>query len=116
MHDKHFQLSTAELTAHLTDARKRTLELIEDLSDDQLMGPELDIVNPLQWELGHIGFFYEVFALKLLGNIPPIIPDADELYDSFLVAHDDRWHLPLPDRAATVDYMQMVLNLSLIHI
>ncbi len=29
----------------LKDARQRTLDLIVDLSDDQLMGPKLDIVN-----------------------------------------------------------------------
>ena len=29
----------------LKDARQRTLDLIVDLSDDQLMGPNLDIVN-----------------------------------------------------------------------
>jgi iron(II)-dependent oxidoreductase len=33
---------------------------------------------------------------------------ADALYDSISIAHDTRWDLPLPDLAATLDYMSEV--------
>jgi hypothetical protein len=36
-----------QLTDWVTDARRRTLELIADLDDSQLLGPRLAIVNPL---------------------------------------------------------------------
>ena len=34
-----------ELERSLRDARARTLTLVEDLDDDQLMGPRLSIIN-----------------------------------------------------------------------
>ena len=46
--------SVAELANWVSDARQRTLDLLADLSDAQLMGAKLDIVNPLLWEIGHI--------------------------------------------------------------
>ena len=49
------------LTAIIHDARARTLELVSDLTADQLIGPKLETVNPLRWEIGHVAYFYEYF-------------------------------------------------------
>jgi DinB superfamily len=38
----------------LSEARARTLDLIADLSDEQMIGPRLAIVNPLRWEIAHV--------------------------------------------------------------
>ncbi len=43
--NENFTLPSSALQTMLKDARQRTLDLIVDLSDDQLMGPKLDIVN-----------------------------------------------------------------------
>lgn len=94
----------------LKDARQRTLELVLDLGDDQLMGPRLDIVNPLLWEIGHVAFFHEIFVLRELGATDRLLEGAEELYDSFQVAHDLRWDLLLPDREKTLAYAQTVMN------
>jgi gamma-glutamyl hercynylcysteine S-oxide synthase len=94
----------------LREARQRTLELISDLSDEQLMGPMLPIVNPFQWEVGHIGWFQEHWLLNHFSGEPPIRADGDSLYDSMKVPHDDRWDLPLPTRAETLAYIQRVLD------
>jgi len=40
----------ALLAAWVRDARQRTLEVVADLSDEQLLGPQLRIVNPLLWD------------------------------------------------------------------
>ena len=47
----------AVLAAWVRDARQKTLEVVADLSDEQLMGPQLRIVNPLLWEIGHVTWF-----------------------------------------------------------
>ena len=88
----------------LKDARQRSLDLILDLGDDQLMGPRLDSVNPLLWEIGHVAFFHEIFVLRELGATDRLLEGAEELYDSFQVAHDLRWDLLLPDRKKTLAY------------
>jgi iron(II)-dependent oxidoreductase len=101
-------LSTAGLLEYLADARARTLELVHGLDASQLMGPRLDIVNPLLWEIGHVGWFHEYFALRRLDGGPPRLPDADALYNSSTVPHDARWELPLPTLQGTLDYMARV--------
>jgi len=94
----------------LRDAHRHTLALIEDLTDEQLMGPRLDIVNPLLWEIGHVAWFQEYWVLRHLNGGAPVLPHADALYDSAQVTHHTRWDLPLPPRAETLSYIQRVLD------
>ena len=98
----------ATLASRVEDARRRTLDLIADLSDEQLRGPRLAIINPLLWEIGHVAWFQEKWVLRHVGKQGPLRPDADVLYDSAAVAHDPRWDLPLPTRAETLHYMGQV--------
>lgn len=95
--------TAAEILACYEDARAHTLALIDDLDDGQLVVPHLQIVNPLLWEVGHVAWFQERFAL-CEGT------DADDLYNSSDVAHDTRWDLRLPSRRATLAYMAGVLD------
>ena len=44
---------------------------------------------------------------------PSILEGADALYDSAAVAHDTRWHLPLPTPAGLRRYMDDTLDLTL---
>jgi iron(II)-dependent oxidoreductase len=90
------------------ETRQRTFELVEDLKDDQMMGPRLAIVNPLLWEIGHQAWFQEKWVLRHAAHRQPIRPDADALYDSAAVPHDTRWDLPLPSRDETLRYMTTV--------
>jgi iron(II)-dependent oxidoreductase len=96
------------LAAWVRDARRRTLELIADLSDTQLLGPRLAILNPLLWEVGHVGWFQEKWVLRHANRRRPLRPDTDALYDSAAVAHDSRWDLPLPSREVTLSYLAQV--------
>jgi ergothioneine biosynthesis protein EgtB len=99
-----------ELVAWHRDARRRTLELVAALDDRQLMGPRLAIVNPMRWEVGHVAWFQEFWALRRARGESPIRADADSLYDSIKVAHDTRWDLPLPSMADTLAYAEAVLD------
>jgi len=107
---KYSSSSAPELIEALQEARQRTLELVDDLSDGQLMGPRLGIVNPLRWEIGHVAWFQEFWMLRHLGGLPPILNQGDSLYDSARVAHDTRWDLPLLSRTKTLEYMKEVLD------
>ncbi|HEY4747103.1 MAG TPA: DinB family protein, partial [Steroidobacteraceae bacterium] len=83
--------SAAELVAQLREARHRTRRLTEDLSSAELMGPRLDIVNPVLWEIGHVGWFHEYWTLRRVHGAAPILDRADTLWNSSTVAHDTRW-------------------------
>jgi iron(II)-dependent oxidoreductase len=100
--------SSAELIAMMADSRARTLDLIEGLESEQLLGPQLGIVNPLLWEIGHLAWFHEHFILRHLDNAAPVLNSADALYDSAAVHHDSRWSLPLPSLEDTLSYMRRV--------
>ena len=89
----------------LAEARSRTLALAADLRDDQLTVPKLEIINPILWELGHIAYFAEFWILRHVFGTSPMIANADALYDSAKVAHDDRWSLPLPSRRETLQFL-----------
>jgi iron(II)-dependent oxidoreductase len=101
--------SEAELVAQLRGVRHRTQRLTEDLSSAELMGPYLEIVNPVLWEIGHIAWFHEYWTLRHAARRVPLIERCDKLWDSSNVAHKTRWKLDLPDRAGTARYMADVL-------
>lgn len=98
------------LIANLKDSRVRTLALIDDLNSQQLIGPMLDTVNPLLWEIGHTAYFYEFWILRGLHGHESFLENADALYDSINIAHNDRWDLPLLTLEETKTYMQQVLD------
>jgi iron(II)-dependent oxidoreductase len=99
-----------ELAAELREARAHTSRLTEDLSERQLMGPMLPIVNPILWEIGHVGWFHEYWTLRQVHGQPPLLEHADLLWNSSTVAHDTRWSLDLPDRADVFQYLGDVLD------
>jgi iron(II)-dependent oxidoreductase len=102
--------TVAWLLSALREARQRTLGLVADLDDSQLLGPRLAVVNPLLWEIGHLAWFQEQWTLRVLRGEPPRLPQGDQLYDSAVVPHDTRWDLPLPGRAGTLAFMEAVLD------
>ena len=104
------RISATELVRLLKDARRRTLELVADLSDEQMIGPRLSIVNPPLWEIGHVAWTQEFWTLRHLGGGKPLVEGADALYNSTDVAHDTRWDLLLPSREQTLSYMETVLS------
>ncbi len=101
--------SAADLVAQLRETRLRTRRLTDNLSWPELMGPRLDIVNPVLWEIGHVGWFHEYWTLRHTHGHAPLIERGDRLWDSSNVPHATRWQLDLPDRAGTFGYMADVL-------
>src|SRR3972149_6179958 len=93
--------TVSDLMEMITEAQGIALNLVEDLTDEQMLGPRLPMVNPPLWEIGHVAWFQEKWVLRHLGKAKPIIPEADSLYDSACVPHDSRWELPPPSPRGT---------------
>jgi iron(II)-dependent oxidoreductase len=102
--------SIPDLSRALQEARARTLDLVADLSDEQMLGPHLDIVNPLRWEIAHVAWFQEYWVLRHLRGLKAVWDAGDQMYDSARIAHDTRWDLPLPSKGETLAYMQRILD------
>jgi iron(II)-dependent oxidoreductase len=106
-------IDPAHLERALLDARARTTQLTADLTGERLLGPQLAIVNPPLWEIGHLAWFQEWWCLRDGASGAPaasILPGADALYDSAKVAHPIRWSLPLPAIGETRAYGEEVLD------
>jgi iron(II)-dependent oxidoreductase len=106
-------IEPALLERELLASRARTVQLTADLAGERLLGPQLAIVNPPLWEIGHVAWFQEWWCLRDGASAAPgasILPGADALYDSAKVAHDTRWSLPLPAIGKTRDYGAEVLD------
>ncbi|MGH7772022.1 MAG: selenoneine synthase SenA [Candidatus Binatia bacterium] len=103
-------MSPGEIIALLKEARARTMDLVADLTDEQMIGPRLTIVNPPLWEIGHIAWTQEFWVLRHLRKQKPILEGGDALYNSTDVVHDTRWDLRLLSREETLKYMAKVLN------
>lgn len=103
-------IATDELADMMQSARQRTLELIDGLTQEQLIGPKLPIVNPMLWEIGHVAWFHEQFILRREYGAEPMLARGDDLYDSIAIAHDRRWDLPVYSLAEMKEYMARVLD------
>jgi len=101
--------SKSDLLQALSQTRERIEALVTSLSEDALDVPYHPGVNPPVWELGHSMFFYEIFVLQYLDGTPTWDPSMDELWDSFHMAHRDRWSTSLfPSRADTLAYADVI--------
>ena len=107
------QPGASTLCEMLHAARERTLAYAARLQADQWLGPYLKIVNPPLWELGHLAWFQEHWCLRYRpdGSLAESMrQDADALYNSALVPHAKRWHLPLPTSDQTLKYLRAVFD------
>jgi iron(II)-dependent oxidoreductase len=106
-------IEPARLERELLASRARTVQLTADLAGERLLGPQLVIVNPPLWEIGHVAWFQEWWCLRDGASGAPadsLLSGADQLYDSAKVAHDTRWSLPLPAIESTRAYGEEVLD------
>ncbi len=104
----------AELLAELENTHCRMLDLLADLTDEQLAVPYHRHINPPIWELGHSAFFYEYFLLRELDGGEARMPGYDDIWDSFEIQHRERWREGVvPAKAAAYDYYQSIIDETL---
>ncbi len=110
-----------ELADALQDARDYTLALFDCFAAAGLDAPgkvpQLAVVNPPLWELGHIAWFAEWFVLREAQSSDPtaaqrvsLLTKGDDWFDSNTVPHDARWTLGLPSAGALKTYCHEVLD------
>ncbi len=103
-------ISTDIIIEQLLDARKIELELLSDLSDEQMFGPKMHFVEPPIWEMGHVGWFQEYWILRNLYKENPLLRNSDSIYDSFNVSYKLRWDHLYPSKKESLDFITKVLE------
>ena len=104
------RLSGERLLVWMHDAHTILRALFEDLDDDQMIGPELETVNPPLWEVGHVAWFYERWVLRHFAGREALNARCDGFYDSAADIHSDRWVSCFPSRDSTREYLDAVFN------
>jgi iron(II)-dependent oxidoreductase len=96
------------LAADLTLYRRRTRQLIDPLSYDDIHRQQSEIMSPLVWDVGHVGNFEELWLLRELDGRAPHDPVYDQMYNPFDNPRWTRGDLPLLDRDDAVEYSDEV--------
>ncbi len=83
------------LADRLIEARRRTLELVEPLDDEQLNTVYSPLLSPLGWDLGHIANFEELWLVERIGGLPALDGSLGRLYDAIENPRLARNELPI---------------------
>ncbi len=75
----------------LERARRRTLGLVDRLSEDDQRAQVSPLMSPSVWDLAHIGNYEELWLLRAIDGRAAIDPDLDDLYNAF---EHPRWERP----------------------
>ncbi len=104
--------TAASLADALLDARSVELQLLDGLTDAQMLGTRAHFLEPPIWEMGHVGWFQEYWILRYLDGRAPLLPGSDAIYDAFNVPYTERWDHRYPSRRQTAEYISAVLDQS----
>ena len=84
------------IAERLGEARRRTLDLIEPLDDEQLNHAYgAPLLSPLAWDLGHIANFEELWLVQTVGGREPLHGDLGRFYDAIENPRKTRGELPI---------------------
>ena len=91
----------------LESARRRSLDLLEPLSEADLLRQHSPLMSPLVWDLAHVGNYEEQW---LLGSLAAArcAPYLDDVYDAFAHPRRERPKLPLLQPAPARAYVAQV--------
>ncbi len=97
----------------MEEARRRTLQLVAPLSDEQLNRVYSPILSPLAWDLGHIANFEELWLVQRIADREPLHGDLGRLYDAIENPRATRNELPILRGADLRAYLEDVRTRSL---
>jgi gamma-glutamyl hercynylcysteine S-oxide synthase len=89
----------------LDDARRRTLALVADVTDDDLDRVHDPLMSPLVWDLGHIAAFEDLWLAQRTGGLAPLRADLADVYDAAETPRADRADLPHLRRDEALEFM-----------
>ena len=103
----------AEVAEQLGAARRRMLELLAPLDDDDLCRQHSELMSPLVWDLAHCAHFEELWLVRALGGRGSADPKLDDLYNAFAHERSERATLELLTPAEARRFCEDVRGRSL---
>jgi len=109
LYDPHPPTST--LAQWLEESNGITRQILASLTPEECLVPQFDILNPPLWEFGHLTWFHEFWVHRDgQESKPSIMKDADYLFNSSEMSHQDRWSTPMPSLDSLLDYNYRVIG------
>jgi iron(II)-dependent oxidoreductase len=87
-------LTEEQAVEALQEARRRTLSLVESISDRDLERVHSTLMSPLVWDLGHIAAFEDLWLNHRFGGLPLLREGLADIYDAFETPRAGRGELP----------------------
>ena len=94
-----------QIVARLEEARTRTLQLVEPLTDEDLRVQHDPLMSPIIWDLGHIAHFEELWLVRNLEG-PIEFSEMPGIYNPFENPRRVRGRLQLP----TLDECRVLMS------
>jgi iron(II)-dependent oxidoreductase len=102
------------VAAGLDGARRRSLGLLDPVSEADLVAQHSLLMSPLVWDLAHVGHYEELWLLRAVAHTAPMVPEHDDIYDAFRHPRRERSRLatlgPTEARAHIADVRGRVLD------
>jgi EgtB-related family protein len=93
------------LAQWLEESNGITRQILASLTAEEYLVPQLNILNPPLWEFGHLTWFHEFWVHRDgQESKPSIMKDADYLFNSSEMSHQDRWSTLMPSLDSLLDY------------
>ena len=99
------------LAQWLEESNGITRQILSHVSVEDQIVPQLNILNPPLWELGHLTWFHEFWVHRDgQESNPSFMKSADYLFNSSEMAHQDRWSTPMPSLDKLLEYNHSVIK------
>ena len=92
----------------LQDVRERTLALVAPFSHAELERVQHPLMSPLDWDLGHIAAYEDLWLVHRHGGEPLLRGDLADLYDAFETPRAARGDIPFLRGDDVFDYLAAV--------
>jgi hypothetical protein len=104
-------LNAALLDSWLESTNRLTRSILENMRPGDESVAFDAILNPPYWEFGHLTWFHEFWVHRGgQASNPPLLGDADYLFNSSEIAHWDRWAIPIPPLDVLLEYNARVIQ------
>ncbi|MGH2897345.1 MAG: DinB family protein [Solirubrobacteraceae bacterium] len=101
-------MAPSALADALQDARDRTLALVAPFSDAELEAVHHPLMSPLDWDLGHIAAYEDLWLVHRHGAGDLLRGDLADLYDAFETPRAVRGDIPFLRGQDVLDYLDAV--------
>jgi ergothioneine biosynthesis protein EgtB len=103
--------SALTMAQWLEESNGITRHILSNISVADQIVPQLNILNPPLWELGHLTWFHEFWVHRDgQESKPSFMKNADYLFNSSEMAHQDRWSTPMPSLDSLLEYNHSVIE------